>query len=86
MRLIWPNTGSTMGFLAAYRARPVAVRSFFAIAAFGSPFAASAEAPSCGCDGALSVADRRSRYAEVFEESTNTRHKDWLVSPPAASD
>ena len=27
----------------------------------------------------MSVADLRSRYAEVFGETTNTRHKDWLV-------
>ena len=27
----------------------------------------------------MSVGDLRSRYAEVFGETTNTRHKDWLV-------
>lgn len=27
----------------------------------------------------MSVADLRSRYAEVFGETTNARHKDWLV-------
>ena len=27
----------------------------------------------------MSVADLRSRYAEVFGEPTNARHKDWLV-------
>ena len=27
----------------------------------------------------MSVVDLRSRYAEVFGETTNTRHKDWLV-------
>ena len=27
----------------------------------------------------MSVADLRSRYAEVFGEATNARHKDWLV-------
>ena len=27
----------------------------------------------------MSVADLRSRYADVFGETTNTRHKDWLV-------
>lgn len=27
----------------------------------------------------MSVADLRSRYAEVFGETTSTRHKDWLV-------
>jgi hypothetical protein len=27
----------------------------------------------------MSVGDLRSRYAEVFGETTNSRHKDWLV-------
>jgi hypothetical protein len=27
----------------------------------------------------MSVADLRSRYAEVFRETTNARHRDWLV-------
>ena len=27
----------------------------------------------------MSIGDLRSRYAEVFGETTNTRHKDWLV-------
>jgi hypothetical protein len=27
----------------------------------------------------MSVGDLRSRYAEVFGETTSTRHKDWLV-------
>lgn len=27
----------------------------------------------------MSVGELRSRYAEVFGERTNTRHKDWLV-------
>ncbi len=27
----------------------------------------------------MSVGDLRTRYAEVFGEPTNTRHKDWLV-------
>ena len=27
----------------------------------------------------MSVADLRSRYAEVFGETRNARHKDWLV-------
>jgi hypothetical protein len=27
----------------------------------------------------MSIGDLRSRYAEVFGETTNTRHKDWLI-------
>jgi hypothetical protein len=27
----------------------------------------------------MSVDDLRSRYAEVFDETTNGRHKDWLI-------
>ena len=74
IRLIWPNTGSTMCFRAAYSVRPGASRTFFAIAVFG--FSAAVPLQAAGVEEVS---------AEPLGTSLHGAGSDaWCLSRPTA--